>query len=92
MKPGFVPALGTPKNTKLLFESMAKGDCVAAAKYLDNIVALRDCFVANDLMPSFTASMNLLGCEDNFHQEYNNPYTEEAYNTVRTEMIRIGEI
>lgn len=82
----------TPKNSKLLFEAMANNDYEAAAKYLDNIVALRDCFLANDLMPAFTVSMNLLGCDGDFGQDYNNPYTEQAYNNVKAEMIRIGEL
>jgi 4-hydroxy-tetrahydrodipicolinate synthase len=82
----------TPYNTKMLFETMANGDFTAAAGYLDNIVSLRDCFLANDLMPAFTASMNLLGYEGHFEQDYNNPATETAIANVRAEMIRIGEI
>jgi 4-hydroxy-tetrahydrodipicolinate synthase len=82
----------TPYNTKMLFETMANGDFTAAAGYLDNIVSLRDCFLANDLMPAFTASMNLLGYEGHFEQDYNNPVTETAIANVRAEMIRIGEI
>ena len=71
---------------------MEKGDYASAAKYLDNITALRDCFIANDLMPSFTASMNLLGYEGNFAQDYMSPVKPSAVENVRREMIRIGEL
>lgn len=82
----------TPYNTGRMFEAMAKGDYKRAAACLDNIVALRDCFIANDLMPSFTASMNMLGYEGDFAQDYNSSVTESAIENVRAEMIRIGEI
>lgn len=82
----------TPKNTGRMFSAMAEGDYATAAQCLDNIVALRDTFLANDLMPAFTVSMNLLGYEGNFHQDYNNPPTPEAIANVRREMVRIGEL
>ncbi len=82
----------TPYNTKCLFESMANGDYVKAAKHLDNIVYLRDCFIANDLLPSFTASMNMLGYEGDFAQDFMDPFTEAAYNNVHKVMVEIGEL
>lgn len=82
----------TPHNTKMLFSSMEQGDYAAAAGYLDNITALRDCFLANDLMPAFTASMNLLGYEGDFAQDYMSPVKQSAIENVRREMIRIGEL
>ena len=82
----------TPYNTGKMFKAMADGDYTTAAACLDNIIALRDCFIANDLMPAFTASMNLLGCDGDFAQDYNNPVTETAIANVRAEMIRIGEL
>ncbi len=82
----------TPFNTKTMFDSMAKGDFDTAARCLDNIVALRDCFLANDLMPAFTASMNMLGYAGNFAQDYMCDVTETAVENVRQEMIRIGEL
>lgn len=82
----------TPYNTGKMFKAMANGDYTTAAACLDNIVALRDYYVANDLWPSFTASMNLLGCEGYFGQDYNNPVTDTITANVRAEMIRIGEL
>ena len=82
----------TPKNTEKLFKAMAAGDYDTAAKCLDNIVSLRDCYVANDLWPSFTASMNMLGYEGDFAPDFVSKITPEAYENVKAEMIRIGEI
>lgn len=82
----------TPKNSRKLFEAMAANDYVAAAKYLDNITALRDCFVANDLWPSYTAAMNMLGYDGNFGPDYVSEVTDTAVKAVRAEMIRIGEL
>ena len=82
----------TPTNTGKLFEALNKGDRETAAVHMNNIVAFRDFFVANDLWPSFTAAMNLLGCEGKFSPDYNKDVTPELMETVRAEMIRIGEL
>lgn len=81
----------TPYNTGKLFEALAAGDDKAAAQYLNNIVALRDCFVANDLWPSFTASMNLLGYEGDFAPDYMCQLKPGCLEAIRAEMVRIGE-
>ena len=82
----------TPYNTGKMFKAMADGDYTTASACLNNIVALRDCFIVNDLWPSFTAAMNLLGCEGDFGMDYNNPVTEKVVTSIRAEMIRIGEL
>ncbi len=82
----------TPKNSKNLFDAMAANDFAAAAKYLDNIVALRDCFVANNLWAAYTYAMNLLGYEGKFNPDYVSEITASGIENVRAEMTRIGEI
>ena len=82
----------TPYNTKMLFEALNRGDRETAAVHMNNIVAFRDFFVAHNLWPSFTAAMNLLGCEGKFSPDYNPDVTPELIETVRAEMIRIGEL
>ena len=82
----------TPYNTGKMFKAMADGDYTTAAACLDNIISLRDLFVANNLWPSFTAAMNMLGCEGDFAPDYNDSVTETAIANVKAEMIRIGEI
>lgn len=82
----------TPANTSKMFAAMAEGDYEAAAKYLNNIVGLRDFFLARDLWPSFTVAMNLLGYEGNFAPDYTSPIKESYIPEIRAEMIRIGEL
>ncbi len=82
----------TPVNTEKLFRAMEQKKYQIAADCLDNIVALRDCFVANDVMTSFTVAMNLLGYEGNFHQDYCNEITQAQRHAVQAEMKRIGEL
>lgn len=82
----------TPKNSRQLFEAMSEGDYAAAGRYLNNIIALRDCFVANDLWPSYTAAMNFLGYDGDFGPDYVSRASDKAIMAVRKEMIRIGEL
>ena len=82
----------TPANTGKLFAALNRGDRESAAVHMSNIVALRDFFVVNKLWPSFTAAMNLLGCEGNFSPDYNPDVTPALLETVRAEMVRIGEL
>lgn len=82
----------TPHNTGSLFKALEKGDYDAAKVYLNNIISLRDIFVVNNLWPSFTAAMNMLGYEGNFSPDYVLDITKEAYDNVYAEMKRIGEI
>jgi len=82
----------TPANSKKLFDAMAEGDYASAAVYLNNIVALRDFFAAHDLWPTFTAAMNMLGCEGNFSPDYVSDFKEEYREAPRGELVRIGEL
>ena len=82
----------TPTNTGKLFAAMAAGDYDGAAVYLNNILALRDFFVAHDLWPSFTAAMNLLGYEGLFAPDYVTLVSEQYVEEIRGEMQRIGEL
>lgn len=82
----------TPANSKKLFDAMAEGDYDTAAAALDNILALRDFFVARDLWPSYTIAMNLLGYEGDFGPDYVSPIKEAYIEEIREELVRIGEL
>ncbi len=82
----------TPKNSQRLFAAMAAGDFDAAAEYLDNIVGLRDFFLARDLWAAFSTAMNLLGYEGNFALDYVSPIKKEYIDEIKAELIRIGEL
>ena len=82
----------TPVNFNKLFTAMEAGDYEAAQKYLGNIVALRDFFLARDLWPAYSVAMNLLGYEGNHAPDYTLPLQEGYLEEIRAELIRIGEL
>lgn len=86
---GMLPV--TPVNTEKFAKCAAAGDMAGAAAALDNIVGLRDFFVAHDLWPSFSACMNMLGYEGNHAPDYISPLKPEYWDVLKAEMIRIGE-
>ena len=83
----------TPKNAKLMYECVEKGDYKGARRYLDNILLLRDTMAKTGvLLRAFTVCMNLLGCEGNFHRDYDPDLTPEGTETVIKTLKEIGEI
>ncbi len=82
----------TPVNTGKMFRAMEAGDYETAAECLNNIVHLRDAFLSWDLMPAYSATMNILGYEGRFCQDYCSPIREEYIPEIREELIRIGEL
>ena len=82
----------TPVNTGKLFQAMEQGDYQAAARYLNNIVALRDAFLGWDLWPAFTTAMNLLGYEGDFGLDYGDPIKPEYVPQLRRMLEEIGEL
>jgi len=82
----------TPVNTRKLLTALEAGDADAAAKYLDNIVGLRDLFFKQDLWPSFTAAMNLLGYAGCHHPDYIPQPSEQTYAVIRRALEQIGEL
>lgn len=82
----------TPANTGKMFKAMESGNYDVAAKCLNNILSLRDCFIANELWPSFTAAMNLLGYSGNFAPDYMPGINDSILENVKNTMIRIKEL
>ncbi|MBQ4518014.1 MAG: dihydrodipicolinate synthase family protein [Clostridia bacterium] len=81
----------TPKNEADFVKAIEAGDIAACTKSLDKILYLRDFYLKYDLMAAFTASMNLLGCEGQFSQDYINEI-EVTREGVLGAMKEIGEI
>lgn len=82
----------TPVNTGKLFAAMEDGDFDSAAKYLNEIVGLRDFFIPRNLWPAYSTAMNLLGYEGNFGPDYDSPIEEKYISEIREELIRMGEL
>ena len=82
----------TPVNSQKLIESMRAGDKAGAAQALNNILALRDNFLAWDLWPAYCAAMNLLGWEGIHAPDWITEPSAEIFALVKAEMERIGEL
>jgi 4-hydroxy-tetrahydrodipicolinate synthase len=53
-----------------MYQAEAAGDWPAGSFWLKKIIALRDLFAGEEIFPSFTWAMNLLGYEGSFHPDY----------------------
>ena len=82
----------TPHTTKALFQSLAEGDLEQAGAYLNQIIALRDLFVAHDLWPSYTAAMQALGYAGSYGPDYADALPEDEKNIIRQALIEMNEI
>lgn len=83
----------TPKNGRKLYDAIDAGDYVAARKYLDNILLMRDAMVSTrGLLVTFSYAMELLGCPGNYHQDYSLPINEAEKTLAEDVMRKIGEI
>ena len=83
----------TPKTARKLYDALDAGDMAAAGKLLDDILALRDLFLATPcLMMAFSHAMNLLGCEGKFGNDYNTDISDADKARVTEAMKALGEI
>ena len=83
----------TPKTARKLYDALDAGDMAAAGKLLDDILALRDLFLATPcLMMAFSHAMNLLGCEGKFGNDYNTDISDADKARVTEAMNALGEI
>lgn len=83
----------TPKTARKMYDALEMGDYAAAGKALDDILALRDLFLATPcLMMAFSHAMNLLGCEGCFGNDYHTDISDDDKVRVTEAMKALGEI
>lgn len=83
----------TPKTAKKMYNALDAGDDAAAAKALDEILALRDLLVeSKELKAAFTHAMNLLGCSGNFATDYAVAISDAYKEKITASMQAMGEI
>ena len=83
----------TPKTAQKMYQALAADDYAAAGKHLDDILALRNLFLATScLMNAFSHAMHLLGCEGTFGRDYEKDIPEEWKEKVTASMQAMGEI
>ena len=82
----------TPVNTERLISAMDRGDKAEAAKALDNIIYFRDLMLELDLWPAYSAAMNILGFNGLHAPDWVTESSEETKETLKSALIRIGEL
>lgn len=83
----------TPKTARKMYDALEMGDYAAAGRALDDILALRDLFLATPcLMMAFSHAMNLLGCEGCFGNDYHTDISDADKVRVTEAMKALGEI
>ena len=83
----------TPKTAQKMYKALDAGDMAAGAKYLNQILELRDLFLTTPcLMMAFSHAMNLLGCEGNFGVDYQRDVSDADTERVTAAMKAMGEI
>lgn len=83
----------TPKTARKMYDALEMGDYAAAGRALDDILALRDLFLATPcLMMAFSHAMNLLGCEGCFGNDYHTDISDDDKVRVTEAMKALGEI
>ena len=85
----------TPANSKKFVEAAWAGNMAECTKALDNILALRDFYIAQPgtLLAVFSESMNLLGMDGIFCNDYTyHGRNDEVVAATKEFMKSIGEL
>ena len=72
----------TPKIAANMYKCLANSEWEQAGKYLDDILTLRDCLAANNIMESFGYVMNLLGYAGRYSPDYHVEFKDSQRETV----------
>ena len=82
-----------PVNSEKFIQAAWDGDMEACGKYLDNILKLRNTFIAHGVLYSFTQAMHLLGFAGDFHYDYDGVEDGGAAKAhVEAVMKEVGEL
>ncbi len=77
----------TPVNSGLMYSNIETGNGIELSGYLRNIIRLRNLFLKEDVLASYSFAMELLGCPGIYHCDYSNPAStglrEEIYNCMK---------
>lgn len=82
----------TPYNSKMMYEDIETGNAQKIAEHLNNILTLRNIFLKEDVLASYSYSMELLGCPGNYHCDYADPVSEKLKQDIYNCMKAIKEI
>jgi len=82
----------TPYNSKMMYEDIENINVKKIAGHLNNILALRNLFVKEDVLSAYSYAMELLRCPGNYHADYAEPISEKLKQEIYNCMKGIKEI
>ncbi len=82
----------TPRNSKLMYENMKEPDREQISGCLNNILALRNLFLKENVFPAYSYAMELLGCTGNYHPDYDRQVSDKLKEEIYGCMKSIKEI
>lgn len=81
-----------PKTAGKAERAYAAGDFATGKALLDSIMHARDEMFVMGIWPSFSAAMNLLGCEGCFAPDYDTDFDDASLEKTRAILLGMGEI
>ena len=82
----------TPINSRLMYTGLTATGSANFSCHLSNILKLRDLFLREAVLASYSFAMELLGCPGNYHCDYSPPASGELKELIFNCMKEIGEI
>lgn len=82
----------TPYNSRMMYEDIENVHVKKISDHLNNILALRNIFVKEDVLSAYSYAMELLGCPGNYNADFAEPISEKLKQAIYNCMKRIKEI
>lgn len=82
----------TPANSKRMYENAGRANKDIYAKYLNNILLLRNLFLKGNIFSAYSYAMELIGCPGNYQSDYDAPISEKLKLEIYDAMKAIEEI
>jgi len=82
----------TPYNSRMMYEDIEEGNPKIISEHLNNILALRNTFLNEDVLAAYSYAMELLGCPGNYHCDYALSVSETLKENIYRCMKDIKEI
>lgn len=82
----------TPKNSRLMYREIENVYLEEVSDYLNNILKLRNLFLREDVLASYSYAMELLGCPGIYHCDYSKPVSSDLKEEIYNCMKNINEI
>ncbi len=82
----------TPVNSRLMYTTVNDTGSAHVSHHLNNILKLRNLFLREDVLASYSFAMELIGCPGNYHCDYSAPVSAGLKEMIFNCMKEIGEI